>query len=72
MQRRIRGAESVAAVAAEKLGIQYRQLQNHEFSHSSVLVLLDAQGRIVARTDRLGDVDPEFVAAVKRVLSQTR
>jgi protein SCO1/2 len=72
MQRRIRRAESVAAVAAEKLGIQYRQLQNHEFSHSSVLVLLDAQGRIVARTDRLGDVDPEFVAAVKRVLSQTR
>jgi protein SCO1/2 len=72
MQHRIRRAESVAAVAAEKLGIQYRQLQNHEFSHSSVLVLLDAQGRIVARTDRLGDVDPEFVAAVKRVLSQTR
>jgi hypothetical protein len=41
MQRRIRRAESVAAIAAEKL-IQYRQLQNHEFSHSSVLVLLDA------------------------------
>lgn len=50
------------------LGIQYRQLQNHEFSHSSVLVLLDAQGRIVARTEKLGEPDADFVAAVARVL----
>lgn len=56
---------------AAVLGIQYRQLQNHEFSHSSALVLLDARGRIVARTDRLGEADPEFVATIKRVLAET-
>lgn len=60
-------APDVRRIAAV-LGIQYRQLQNHEFSHSSVLVLLDAQGRIVARSERLGEADPEFVAAIKRVL----
>jgi protein SCO1/2 len=56
---------SLAAV----LGIQYKQLENREFSHSSALVLLDAQGRIVARSDRLGEADPEFVAAAKRLLA---
>jgi protein SCO1/2 len=61
-------APDVRRIAAV-LGIQYRQLQNHEFSHSSALVLLDAQGRVVARTDRLGEADPEFVAAVRRVLA---
>jgi len=54
---------------AAVLGVQYRQLQNHEFSHSSALVLLDAQGRIVARSDRLGEADPAFVGEVKRVLA---
>ncbi len=64
-------APDVRRIAAV-LGIQYRQLQNHEFSHSSVLVLLDAQGRIVARSERLGEPDPELVAAIKRILGPTR
>lgn len=38
---------------------------NHQFRHSSVRVLLDAQSR-------LGEADPEFVVAVKRVLAQTQ
>ncbi|MBL0164422.1 MAG: SCO family protein [Xanthomonadales bacterium] len=50
------------------LGIQYRPLDDGEFSHTSVLILLDAQGRIVARTETMGKVDPEFVAAIKQVL----
>jgi protein SCO1/2 len=54
---------------AAVLGIQYRQLEDREFSHSSVLVLLDAEGRIVARTERLGEADPEFVAAVRTTLA---
>lgn len=60
-------AADVRSIAAV-LGIQYRQLQNHEFSHSSVLVLLDAEGRIVARSEKLGEPDADFVAAVARVL----
>jgi len=58
------GVRRLAAV----LGIQYKQIENKEFSHSSALVLLDAEGRIAARSDRLGAADPEFVAAVKRML----
>jgi protein SCO1/2 len=46
-------ASSVRKLAAV-LGVQYRAL--------------DAQGRIVARTDKLGDVDPEFVAALHEAL----
>jgi protein SCO1/2 len=49
------------------LGIRYRSLADGEFNHSTVLVLLDSDGRILARTDRLGaDGDREFLAAVRR------
>jgi len=50
------------------LDIQYRALANREINHSSALVLLDAEGRIVARTDKIGEVDPDFVAAVQTAL----
>lgn len=51
------------------LGVRYRQLPNGDFNHSSVLVLLDAQGRILARTEKVGTVpDPAFVAAVRKAV----
>ena len=54
---------------AAVLGIRYRALADGEFNHTSELVLLDAQGRIVARTDQVGSVpDPAFVAATRRLL----
>jgi protein SCO1/2 len=53
---------------AAVLDIQYRVLANHDINHSTALVLLDADGRMVARTDKIGDVDPGFVAAVRQVL----
>ena len=56
---------SVAGV----LGIRYRELADGEFNHTSALVLLDAEGRIVARTDQVGTrPDPEFVAATRALL----
>jgi protein SCO1/2 len=56
---------SVAGV----LGVRYRQLADGEFNHTSALLLLDRDGRIVARTEKIGSVvDPEFIAAVHRVL----
>ena len=59
-------AADVRAVAG-LLGIRYRQLADGEFNHTSALVLLDAEGRIVARTEQVGSKpDPEFVAAVRR------
>ncbi|HKE47186.1 MAG TPA: SCO family protein [Rhodanobacteraceae bacterium] len=55
---------------AAVLGIQYRALADREINHTSALVLLDAEGRIVARTDKLGEVDPAFVAKVKATLGE--
>lgn len=54
---------------AALLGIQYKQLGPADFSHSTTLVLLDAEGRALARTDKLGDADPTFVEALKRALA---
>ena len=51
------------------LGIRYRPLADGEFNHTSALVLVDADGRILARTEQMGSrPDPEFVAAVKQAL----
>lgn len=62
-------AGTVRRVAA-LLGVRYRELADGEFNHSSALVLLDAEGRVVARTERLGPVpDPAFLAAVKSTLA---
>lgn len=48
------------------LGIRYRALADGEFNHTSALVLLDAEGRILARTERVGSKpDPEFVKHVR-------
>lgn len=52
------------------LDIRYRQLEDGEFNHTSVWVLLDANGRILARTEQMGSrPDPEFVAAVRKALA---
>jgi protein SCO1 len=50
---------------AATLGIQYRQLTGGEFNHSTVLILLDAQGRVMARTEKISAVDPVFMKAVQ-------
>jgi protein SCO1/2 len=56
---------SVAGV----LDVRYRQLSDGEFNHTSALILLDADGRIVARTEQIGSKpDPEFIARVKSLL----
>ena len=58
----------VRAVAGV-LGIRYRELADGEFNHTSALVLLDSQGRVLARTERMGSQpDPEFLAAVRTAL----
>ena len=53
------------------LGVRYRELADGEFNHTSALVLLDADGRVLARTETMGSKpDPEFVAQVKRALAK--
>jgi protein SCO1/2 len=52
------------------LGIRYRALADGEFNHTSAMILLDADGRILASTDKMGtQPDPDFVAAVRRATS---
>ena len=61
-------AGEVRAVAGV-LGIRYRLLADGEFNHSSALILVDANGRILARTEKIGSKpDPEFVAAVRKAV----
>lgn len=53
------------------LGVRYRELADGEFNHTSALVLLDAEGRVLARTEKMGTKpDPAFVAQVKRALAK--
>jgi len=57
------GTRTLAAL----LGVQYRRLPDGDFNHSSELLLLDAEGRIVARSAVIGRTDPQFVAAVRKL-----
>ena len=62
--------EGDVRAAAGVLGIRYRELADGEFNHTSELVLLDAEGRIVARTDQVGTrPDPRFLAATRALLA---
>lgn len=55
----------VRAVAGV-LGVRYRQLADGSFNHSTALLLLDRDGRVLARTEQVGSVpDPQFLAAVR-------
>ena len=58
--------EASARKIAAVLGVQYRRLADGEFNHSSVIELLDSEGRIAARSAQMGVVD----AALKKALRQ--
>ena len=58
-------ARDVRKLAAT-LNIQYRELPSGEFNHTSVLILLDRDGRKVGQTGVLGEADPKFVKLIKK------
>jgi protein SCO1/2 len=62
-----RASEGDAREIAAVLGVQYRRLPSGAFNHSSLVLLVDRDGRIVARTGKLGEIDPAFVAAIERL-----
>jgi protein SCO1 len=65
----VREVRKIAAL----LGIRFRELAGGDFNHTSALVLLDAQGRVLKRTERLGTiVDPAFLLAVKAALASEK
>jgi protein SCO1 len=55
---------------AAALGIHYRALPSGDFNHTSVLILLDGEGRIVAKTSTIGEADEEFVNHTRKVVKQ--
>jgi len=64
------GATDVRRIAA-LLDIPFRQLADGNFSHAGVMILLDADGRVVARTETMGKLDPEFIAALEATLADS-
>lgn len=60
-------APSVRKIAAA-LGIQYRQLEDGEFNHTTAMILLDADGKVAARTQKIGAADPAFLKQVRKAL----
>jgi protein SCO1/2 len=60
-----RTPEASVRELAAVLGVRYRQLPDGSFSHSSVITLLDAEGRIAARTSELAGVDEEFSSTLR-------
>lgn len=67
---RLAGADALSVrKLAALLGVRYRQLENGEFNHSSQLILLDRQGRILARTEQMTPIpDPAFMQQVQVAL----
>ncbi|MFZ6759119.1 SCO family protein [Undibacterium sp. Ji50W] len=63
-----RTSEKSVRQLAAVLNIQYRQMENGEFNHTSALILLDTNGRILARSSTLGTVDDEFLKTIKSAL----
>lgn len=51
---------------AATLGVAWRAKDNGEISHNATVALLDEEGRIVARTDDVDNLDPTFVDALRQ------
>lgn len=63
----VRGPDADVRQVAAALGVQYRRLSSGEFNHSTSVLLLDAEGRVLKRSGSLGAVDPALVAALRQV-----
>jgi protein SCO1 len=56
---------------AAVLNIRYRQLEGGEFNHTSALILLDRDGREIARNESLSlTPDPQFIAAIRGAMQE--
>ena len=64
-------AASVRKIAAA-LAIQYRLLSDGEYNHTTALILLDGDGRILGRTKKLGALDPAFLKLVKQAVQTAK
>jgi protein SCO1/2 len=60
-------ADDIRLVAAT-LGVRYKQLPDQSFSHATILTLLDAEGRVLRRTESFMDPESEFRDALAAAL----
>lgn len=51
------------------LDIPFRALPDGSFNHASILILMDGDGRELARTGKTGLPDPSFIEAIRRSLA---
>jgi protein SCO1/2 len=66
----LRPEEPALRGIAGVLGVRYRALADGEFNHTTDLVLLDADGRILARSAQIGGgADPDLLAAIRAALT---
>jgi protein SCO1 len=66
-QPRVQDLRAIAGV----LGVRYRPLSDGEINHTGVLVLLDVDGQIVARSEKTaGSVEPRFLGQVRAELAK--
>jgi protein SCO1/2 len=70
--RLARASESDVRKLAGVFGVKYRKLPDGGFDHSTRVVLLDAEGQVVAHSDALGRRDTDFFAAVARASAEAR
>jgi protein SCO1 len=56
-------APAVRRIAAA-LSVQYKKLPDGQFSHSTIISALDADGKILVQSAELGHADPELVEAI--------
>jgi protein SCO1 len=66
-----RASASDAHQLSALLGVRYRKLADGEFNHSSVLILLDAEGRRLTASTQIGAPDPKFIGAVRTALESS-
>ena len=68
--RLLRPRDADVRTLAAALGIRYRAQPDGTFNHTSVLILLDRDGRIVARSEVTAlTPDPRFTATVREYLT---
>lgn len=59
--------KSDVRLLAAVLNVQYRELPDGQYNHTSVISLVDADGIIRSQTTVLGTPEPQFVAEVRRL-----
>ncbi len=58
--------EATVRKLAATLGIQYRELPSGEFSHASIITVLDGRGELLGQSTELGRADPKLLEVLRQ------